>query len=286
MWLAPEEPEAGPWRVERLAVAVEALTRLGGSASAAGRPVVLAVDGRSSSGKTTLAARIGNTVAGSAIVHTDDIAWSHSRFGWADLLIDGILTVVRQGEPVAYRPPRWADHGREGCITVPAGCPLLIVEGVGCRRGPSLGTRRHRGLGCPGNLLRPDHRNRRRWLLARPTTRPSRLLFRDGHLQPRDFHSIGVGGRANRSLWLHHHTVTPQQARAANLTLRADTCEAGTGHTCPGLRRESSERPRATDLPSRSCDQSRSRAPSVTRVWVRSPPADYIPPSLRAYRTP
>jgi hypothetical protein len=39
-----------------------------------------AVDGRSSSGKTTLAARVQAAVAGSAVVHTDDIAWWHSRF--------------------------------------------------------------------------------------------------------------------------------------------------------------------------------------------------------------
>lgn len=100
-----------------------------------GRPVVLAVDGRSSSGKTTLAARMRETVAGSVIVHTDDIAWRHSRFGWADLLIKGILMPVRQGQPVAFRPPRWAEHGREGSITVPAGYPLLIIEGVGAGRG-------------------------------------------------------------------------------------------------------------------------------------------------------
>jgi len=64
---------------------------------ATGRPVVLAVDGRSSSGKTTLAARMRGTVAGSVVVHTDDIAWWHSRFGWADLLIDSILMPVCQG---------------------------------------------------------------------------------------------------------------------------------------------------------------------------------------------
>jgi uridine kinase len=54
--------------------------------SATDRPVVLAVDGRSPSGKTTLAARQADAVAGSVVVHTDDVAWQHSRFGWADLL--------------------------------------------------------------------------------------------------------------------------------------------------------------------------------------------------------
>jgi hypothetical protein len=132
--LAPEEPEAGPWRAERLAVITGALMRLGHSRGAGDRPVVLAVDGRSASGKTTLAARLRNVVAGSAVVHTDDIAWWHSRFGWADLLIDGILTPARAGRLVSYRPPRWDERQRPGAIGVPADCPLLVIEGVGAAR--------------------------------------------------------------------------------------------------------------------------------------------------------
>jgi len=138
--LAPEEPEAGPWRAKRLAVVIESLTRLGAGRRTSDRSVVVAVDGRSSSGKTTLAARVQAAVAGSAVVHTDDIAWWHSRFGWADLLIDGILIPVHRGEPVAFQPPSWAEHGRGGAIDVPASCSLLIVEGVGagCREAAHL----------------------------------------------------------------------------------------------------------------------------------------------------
>ena len=141
--LADEEPAAGPWRAERLAVVVATVMRSaygygssgsGGAGSGTARPVVLAVDGRSSSGKTTLAARLQDEVAGSVVVHTDDIAWWHSRFGWADLLIDGILAPVHAGRAVSYRPPRWDEHQRSGAIEVPAGCPLLIVEGVGAAR--------------------------------------------------------------------------------------------------------------------------------------------------------
>jgi hypothetical protein len=131
--LAPEEPEAGPWRPELLTVVIETLTQLGTGATA-GDGAVVAVDGRSSSGKTTLAARVQDAVAGSVVVHTDDIAWWHSRFGWADLLIGGILIPVRRGESVAFRPPRWAEHGRWGSIEVPTSCPLLIIEGVGAGR--------------------------------------------------------------------------------------------------------------------------------------------------------
>lgn len=132
--LASEEPEGGPWRAEPLAVVIDPLVHLAAERATGERGVVLAVDGRSSSGKTALAARLQEAVAGSAVVHTDDIAWWHSRFGWADLLIDGVLVPFHRGEPVSFRPPGWAGHGRQGSIQVPARCPLLIIEGVGAGR--------------------------------------------------------------------------------------------------------------------------------------------------------
>jgi hypothetical protein len=132
--LAPEEPAAGPWRTEPLRELVGALTKrkLGGVVS--DRPVIVAIDGRSNNGKTSLAVRIGHAVPGSVVIHTDSIAWEHSRFGWADLLIDGILVPLHRGEAVRYRPPRWVERGREGSLDVPAGCPLLIIEGDGAGR--------------------------------------------------------------------------------------------------------------------------------------------------------
>jgi hypothetical protein len=132
--LAAVEPEAGPWRVELLSTVVTAVSRRRPDGSSSGRPAVLAVDGRSNNGKTTVAARIRGMVPGSVVIHTDDIAFAHSRFGWADLLIDGILVPVHQGQAVSYRPPRWDDHGRDGSIDVPDGCPLLIIEGDGAGR--------------------------------------------------------------------------------------------------------------------------------------------------------
>lgn len=132
--LAPEEPEAGPWRVETLAVLVQSLSQRGPGRDVSGRPVILAIDGRSNSGKTSLAARIADAVPAAVVIHTDDIAWRHSRFGWADLLVDGILVPVHQRRAVSYRPPRWVEHGRDGSLDVPAGCPLLIIEGDGAGR--------------------------------------------------------------------------------------------------------------------------------------------------------
>jgi hypothetical protein len=132
--LAPEEPEAGPWRVELLSTLARAVIKWSPDRSSSGRPLVLAVDGRSNNGKTTVAARIRAMVPGAVVIHTDDIAFEHSRFGWADLLIDGILVPVHESRAVSYRPPRWDEHGREGSLDVPAGCPLLIIEGDGAGR--------------------------------------------------------------------------------------------------------------------------------------------------------
>lgn len=132
--LALEEPEAGPWSVEPLTAVADVVTRRKPGRDSSGCAAVLAVDGRSNNGKTTLAARISGIVPGSVVVHTDDVAWEHSRFGWADLLIDGVLVPAHQGLAVSYRPPRWGEHGRAGSIEVPAGCPLLIIEGAGAGR--------------------------------------------------------------------------------------------------------------------------------------------------------
>jgi hypothetical protein len=50
------------------------------------------------------------------------------------LLIDRVLVPFHRGELVSFRPPGWAGHGRPGSIHVPAGCPVLIAEGVGAGR--------------------------------------------------------------------------------------------------------------------------------------------------------
>ncbi len=99
-----------------------------------GRPRVVAVDGRGASGKSTLASRLSAAVPASVVVSTDDIAWHHSFFGWADLLAVGVLEPARRGDEVSFRPPAWQDRGRVGAIEVPVGQELLIVEGVGAGR--------------------------------------------------------------------------------------------------------------------------------------------------------
>ncbi|MEJ7630381.1 MAG: hypothetical protein WKF54_12390 [Nocardioidaceae bacterium] len=131
MQRATDEPTFATGRVIRLASLVE---ELGSPAAVTGRPAILAIDGRSSSGKTTLARRIEAMSLTCSAVHTDDIAWNHSRFGWADLLTEHVLAPARRGRPVSFLPPGWESHGRQGRIEVPSGCDLLVVEGVGAGR--------------------------------------------------------------------------------------------------------------------------------------------------------
>lgn len=122
------EPEASPWRPQRLEGFVASLL------TSVESPAVVAVDGRSASGKSTIAARIAAAVPGSAVVHTDDVAWWESFFGWDELLINGVLEPALLDAAVDYRPPAWEARNREGAIVVPAGTQLLIVEGVGASR--------------------------------------------------------------------------------------------------------------------------------------------------------
>lgn len=132
MTLGEGEPAAGPWRVERLTDFARLVLSVVGRP--AGRPPIVALDGRSSSGKTSLAGRLASVITGAVTVHTDDIAWSHSRFGWSDLLARGVLEPVHSGRAVAYRPPAWDQHERPGAIEVPAEASLVIIEGVGASR--------------------------------------------------------------------------------------------------------------------------------------------------------
>ena len=98
-----------------------------------GRPFLLAVDGRSSNGKSNFAGRIALALPGTSVVHTDDIAWWHSRFGWDDLLISGVLAPLRRGEAVDYRPPAWDGRAQSR----PSVTPRAHLSGTSVRGYPS-----------------------------------------------------------------------------------------------------------------------------------------------------
>jgi uridine kinase len=121
----------GPWRSVPVA---EFAATLRDRHTGDGRPTVVAVDGRSAGGKSTLAARLAGAVPGAALVHTDDVAWWHSFFDWVDLMRTGVLEPLHRGEAVAFTPPAWTERGRAGAIVVPPSARLVVVEGVGAGR--------------------------------------------------------------------------------------------------------------------------------------------------------
>jgi hypothetical protein len=130
--LHPGEVEATGWRVETL---TDVLGRLQAAApDVAGRPRLIAIDGRGGAGKSTLVARLRALVPASGVVHTDDVAWNQAYFDWGDLMVENILRPLRRGEAVDFRPPAWIEHGRPGTIRVPAGADVVWVEGTGIIR--------------------------------------------------------------------------------------------------------------------------------------------------------
>lgn len=121
------------WRVRPLAE----LTALLGSPVDGRRPRVIAVDGHSSSGKTSLAGRLVAALPGADLLHTDDLAWYQGVFGWDRLLLDDVLPVVRAGRALDYRPPAWVARGRTDSIRLRGALEFLVVEGVGASQ-PTL----------------------------------------------------------------------------------------------------------------------------------------------------
>jgi len=132
MRVGPGEPQVEHWKVVQLGELIERI--LGASSPGNQGPRVIAVDGRSGGGKSTLASQLHRNLAHSTVIHTDDVAWHHSYFGWSELLIEGVLRPVGAQQPVNYRPPAWESRGRQGAIVVEAGCEVLIIEGVGASR--------------------------------------------------------------------------------------------------------------------------------------------------------
>lgn len=103
------------------------------------RPVLVALDGRCGSGKTTLAAQLAEPFPGSAVFHTDDYYlppaqripnWAETPCANMDLtrLWDELLVPARAGAAVRYR----AYSCREGSYLPEqplSPAPLYIVEG-------------------------------------------------------------------------------------------------------------------------------------------------------------
>lgn len=99
------------------------------------QPAVVAMNGHSSSGKTTLARRLVDILPDSAVLHTDDLARDEGVFAWDVPLRNEVLPIVRAGDPLDFPPPRWwQTRGITGSVTLPGSLAYLVVEGVGASR--------------------------------------------------------------------------------------------------------------------------------------------------------
>lgn len=137
---------------------VAALARAADRAAA-----VIAIDGRSGAGKTSLAGAVAAELADATIVHLDDLypGWD-GLAATPPLLVAQILEAIRRGEPAAFRRFDWVRGTFAESVTVPR-TAFLIVEGAGS----SVGMARRYG-------------DVRVWLEADPAVRKRRGLDRDG----------------------------------------------------------------------------------------------------------
>ena len=126
--LQPEEPAVLQWQVSTTDDLVAHLLSLVGTPQ--GRPAIIAVDGRGGSGKTTLTTALTAAVPGAQAFHLDDLIWNEPLYDWDQLYVD-TLTQLREAGSLDLVPDKWREHGREGSIRIPAGSPLVIVEGTG-----------------------------------------------------------------------------------------------------------------------------------------------------------
>ena len=135
--------------------------------------MVVAVDGPSGAGKTTLTRELRRRLDGPPVIHLDAV-----YPGWDGLaqtpaiLHDHVLAPLARGERAAYQRFDWeADRFAEEYVVPPA--PLLVVEGCGAGAWP--------GFGYVSVLI---------WVEASRDDRYARAMARDGETYGR----TGSGG--------------------------------------------------------------------------------------------
>lgn len=129
----------------------------------AGGPILLCIDGRAGSGKSTVATDVARDHDGTTrVVHTDDLCPGWDGLPQVPAILDALIGPLTDGRPGSYPRYDWLEGRVTGNVVVePA--DLVIVEGVGA------GSR----------VLRP-YRSALVWLECPAETRKTRALTRDG----------------------------------------------------------------------------------------------------------
>ena len=112
-----------PSIAELVTAALDAPARCGGTR-------VVLIDGPAGSGKTTLAARLGQAL-GAQVLHADDMyeGWEGLSVLW-DILGERLLEPLSGGEQAGFERWDWLASARAEHIDVPA-ADAVVVEGVG-----------------------------------------------------------------------------------------------------------------------------------------------------------
>ena len=169
------------------AVVDELVARLAAAPAPAAGPRVVAVDGRSGSGKTDLAAALAGRT-GAVVVHLDDLypGWSGLAAGVRRLGL--VLDGLRSGAPTTHPVWDWERGAYAREVALPRS-GTVVVEGVGagCARpvdllvhlGADPGLRRARALGRDGEVFAPhweDWAAQEEELFRRHPVRPDVVL--------------------------------------------------------------------------------------------------------------
>ncbi len=130
--MSTEEPRHDTWQELSVENFARELGRRAESqrANATG-PTIIAVNGRSGAGKTTLARALGDALPNATVVAADDLMWWEPMWQWHDMAIEHLFEPLRKGEHVEFAPPQWKQRGRSGSISVPSKTEFVVFEGVG-----------------------------------------------------------------------------------------------------------------------------------------------------------
>jgi len=143
----------------------ELASRISELAPLAGQTRVVAVDGPAGSGKTTLAAQLGEQLDAALVLNTDQLyhGWDGLAEG-AQRLVDDVLRPLSEGLEATVRPWNWLSSSEGKRRSLPP-CETLVVDGAGC-----------------GSRAAAPFLSMIIWLDADPELRQQRAIGRDGEM--------------------------------------------------------------------------------------------------------